>query len=47
MDKLLRKTQKKTDNTTLCQAVKYQYGSEYHTDNSPKLSKYKVYLTRI
>ena len=26
--------------------MKYQYGYEYHTDNSQKLSKYKDYLTR-
>ena len=32
--------------TTLSSAVKYQYGYEYHTDNSKKLSKYKDYLTR-
>ena len=25
--------------------MKYQYGSEYHTDNSQKLSKYKDHLT--
>ncbi len=30
---------KATDNTTLSLAVKYQYGYEYHTDNSQKLSK--------
>ena len=42
----LKDAQKATDNTTLSSAVKYQYGSEYHTDNSQKLSKYKDYLTR-
>ena len=26
--------------------MKYQYGYEYHTDNSQKRSKYKNYLTR-
>ena len=47
MAKLLRKTHKQTtDDITSCSAVKYRFGSEYHTDNSQTLSKYKDHLTR-
>ncbi len=44
--KIAQKLTKRTDKTTLSFAVKYQYGDEYHTDNSQQLSKYKDYLTR-
>ena len=39
MGKIALKLTKRTDKTTLSFAVKYEYGSEYHTDNSQKLSK--------
>ncbi len=47
MGKFAKKTHKKQlTNTTFSLAVKYQYGYEYHTDTSQKLSQYKCYLTR-
>ena len=39
MGKVAKNSQKATDNTTLSFAVKYQYGYEYHTDNSQKTVK--------
>ena len=46
MTSMGKNSQKATDNRTLPSAVKFQYGSKYHTDKSQKLSKHKVYLTR-